>query len=122
MEKQTVAVLGASPNPARFSNKAVKALLNAGHTVVPVNPAYGEIEGLKTLPDLESLPSAPDTLTVYLTPEKIIAHIPAILALKPGRVIMNPGTESEHLTEALENAKIPYRKDCTLIMLNAGKF
>lgn len=122
MEKQIVAVLGASPKPGRFSNKAVKALMKAGHEVMPVNPAYEEIEGLRSVPALEALDAAIDTLTVYITPEKIIPHIPAILALKPRRVIMNPGTESPHLSEALDNAKIPYRKDCTLIMLNSGKF
>ena len=45
-KKERVVVLGASANPERYSNKAVKLLLKHGHDVVPVNPGQKEIEGL----------------------------------------------------------------------------
>lgn len=117
-----VAVLGASPNPARYSNKAVKRLVACGHEVVPVNPEYGEIEGLKTCSDLDTLPCQVDTVTVYVSPERVIPYIPQILAAHPKRVIMNPGAESELLEEALGNAKIECIRGCTLVMLSTGQF
>ncbi len=43
-----VAVLGASQNPERYSNKAIRMLLQHKHEVTPVNPAQSTIEGLHT--------------------------------------------------------------------------
>ena len=37
-----VAVLGASANPDRYSNKAIKMLVAAGHCVLPINTAGGD--------------------------------------------------------------------------------
>ncbi len=122
MACQRVAVLGASPKAGRFSNRAVKALAAHGHEVIPVNPAYPEVEGLSTFPDLFAVKGPVDTLSVYIAPERIVPHIPGIIALRPGRVILNPGTESPLLMEALDNAGIPCVTQCTLVMLSSGKF
>jgi hypothetical protein len=46
----------------------------------------------------------------------------AILALRPGRVILNPGTESPALEQALTTAGIPWQHACTLVMLRTGQF
>lgn len=117
-----VAVLGASPNSHRYSNQAVRLLLEYGHDVIPVNPGHDEIEGLKAVPSLKDVEQDVDTLTVYVGVSHISALIPDILELKPKRVILNPGTESSELIQALKKADIPYRQDCTLIMLDSGRF
>lgn len=122
MAKERVAVLGASPNPARYANKAVKSLVRHGHEVVPVTPSYDEVEGIGTCPDLDAVEGRVDTLTVYIAPEKIAPHLPAIIAMRPGRVILNPGAEAEILMEALDNARIPYMKACTLVLLSTNQF
>ena len=44
--KERVVILGASNKVQRYSNKAQKALAAAGHTVIPVNPAFEEITEL----------------------------------------------------------------------------
>ena len=36
-------VLGASPNPIRFSHKAVKSLVRHGHDVIPLGIREGDI-------------------------------------------------------------------------------
>ena len=46
---ETVAVLGASPKRERYSNQAIRLLRDYGHTVLPVNPAQQEIEGLRVI-------------------------------------------------------------------------
>ena len=52
----TVAVLGASANPERYSNQAVAALHAKGHTVFPVNPALRDVHGLAVYPRLTDVP------------------------------------------------------------------
>ena len=50
-----VVVLGASGKKERHSNQAVEMLIHEGYKVTPVNPAGGEIYGLKCVPDLASV-------------------------------------------------------------------
>lgn len=119
---QTVVVLGASPKPERYSNKAVKKLVKHGHRVIPVHPVVEEIEGLKVKKGLSEISESVDTLTLYIGPQNLSHLISSIIQLKPKRVIMNPGAESEELAQALEQAGIPYLKKCTLVLLDSGEF
>jgi uncharacterized protein len=121
-EQRMVAVLGASSNPERYSNRAIKALIIAGHSVLPVNPRGHDIEGIKAYPDIRSLPSGVDTLTVYLNPKAVMSMLPQIKALKPQRVILNPGTEDPALEHELRKSGIQVVKACTLVLLSTGQF
>lgn len=117
-----VAVLGASPNPDRYSNRAIRDLKSYGHEVLPINPAHNQIEGLSVYKSLDEIKEPIDTLSVYVGPSLISSLIPAILRLKPKRVVLNPGTESTELINALKQSKIPYIEGCTLVMLRTGEF
>lgn len=119
---QTVAVLGASHKPERYSNQAVRMLLEYGHNVIPVTPGRKEIEGLPVAPTLADIDRPVDTLTLYVGPERSAQLLDAIVALKPGRVILNPGTESEPLQAVLDQAGIPWQHACTLVLLRTGQF
>ena len=119
---QRVVVLGASPKPERYSNKAVKLLLEHGHSVVPVHPAAAGIEGLPVEPGLSAMQGPVDTLTVYLSPNQTSGLLDDILALNPDRVIFNPGTENPLLQAMLEKAGIRPEDACTLVLLNTGQF
>ena len=122
MAAQTVAVLGASNNPDRYSNMAVRRLRDAGHNVIPVNPALEEIEGFPVAKSLGDISNPVDTLTLYVGPQRSLPMIDAILRLAPKRVIFNPGTESAELAAALDRADIPHVEACTLVMLQTGQF
>ena len=117
-----VAVLGASRNRERYANRAVRALRQHGYGVVPINPAHDEIEGLPVVPDLAALQRQVHTLTVYVGPRHVVPLIDDIVAARPRRVILNPGTESEELERALDEHGIPYLEACTLVLLATGQF
>ena len=122
MAAQTVAVLGASNNRDRYSNMAVRRLRDAGHRVIPVNPALEEIEGLPVAKSLGEIKDPIDTLTLYVGPQRSTPMIADILRLAPKRVIFNPGTESPKLAAALDQANIPHVEACTLVLLQTGQF
>ena len=121
-ESQTVAVLGASPKPDRYSNRAIRMLTENGHRVIPVHPKIDTIENIQVVHDLRSIEESVDTLTLYVGPERLQPMIPEILELKPGRVIFNPGTESPELQQQLREAGIPFLEACTLVMLQTSQF
>ena len=122
--KEKVVVLGASDNPERYSNQAVRLLLEHGHDVIPVHPALETVEGLPVVAELADIPSGEeiDTLTVYVSPAVSSNLSTAILGLKPGRVIFNPGAESPELIEQLGANDIPVQEACTLVLLRTGQF
>lgn len=117
-----VAVLGASPNTARYSNKAIRDLVKYGHEVIPINPAHKTIEGLTCVASLADVTSPIDTLTVYVSPQHITPLNPGIVKAHPKRVVLNPGAESRELEEQLEKHSIPYMHACTLVMLQTKQF
>ncbi len=117
-----VVVLGASPKPARHANQAIRTLKEMGYQVVPVHPRYREIEGLAVTPSLGTVAGPVHTLTLYVGPQRSAALMDAIAELGPGRVILNPGTESLELERRLAQAGIPAIHGCTLVMLRTGTF
>ena len=119
---ETVVVLGASPKPERYSNKAVRLLLEHGHRVVPVHPTIAEIEGLEVKKSLDDIEDQIDTITVYLSPAISTPLASQMLTLNPKRVIFNPGTENPELRERLTEHGIEVEEACTLVLLNTGQF
>jgi len=120
--EQNVAILGASQKKERYSYKALTMLKEYNHKVFPVHPALKEIEGHKVYSSLKEIQQDIDTLTVYVSPKWIEPLIQDIIALKPGRVILNPGTESDALKTELDKAGIPWLEACTLVLLRTGQF
>lgn len=120
--KERVAVLGASENPARYSHMAFGLLQEFGHEPIPVSPKLNNLEGKKAYASLREIPGKVDTLTVYVGPELSTKLASEIVALKPGRVIFNPGSENPRLQAELAKAGIPVEEACTLVLLRTGQF
>jgi len=121
-KKERVVVLGASHKPERYSYKAIQALLNSGHEVIPVHPSLKEIQGLKVINKLEDIKDKVDTVTLYVGPDRQEQMVDGILALKPKRIIANPGAESDVMSKAADKNKIEYVEACTLVLLATGQF
>ncbi len=117
-----VAVLGASPKADRYANKAIHMLQEYEHEVIPVNPAFQEIEGLICQTDLSSIDTEVHTLTLYVNPKRGLEYLDEMIVLNPERVIMNPGTESDEIETMLKGKGIEVLRACTLVMLRTGQF
>ncbi|MGB2253469.1 MAG: CoA-binding protein [Spongiibacter marinus] len=119
---ERVVVLGASPKPERYSNKAARMLIEYGHTVVPVNPYHRSVAGIHCQPDIASVAGPVDTVTVYMRGELLAPHMDALLSLAPKRVIFNPGSEDEGLASELRARGIVCEDACTLVLLRSKQF
>jgi hypothetical protein len=114
-------VLGASPNPIRFSHKAVKSLIRHGHEVVPIGNREGDIMWQKIIvgkPNIKDI----HTITIYLNPKNQKEYYDYIFSLKPKRIIFNPGAENQELIELAMQKDIDVTIACTLIMLNNNHY
>ena len=120
--KEKVVVIGASHKPDRYSYKAIQALLNYGHEVIPVNPALKEVLGLQVVNSIADIKGSVDTVTLYVGPERLAQTADEIAALKPKRIIANPGAESEIMEKAAKKNGIDYEEACTLVLLSTGQF
>jgi len=114
-------VLGASPNPVRFSHKAVKSLLRHDQEVVAVGFREGlivEEEILTGHPPIEDV----HTVSIYIGSSRQTDYYDYIFSLKPERVIFNPGTVNPEFMGRLKQAGIEPVSECMLVMLNDGEY
>lgn len=75
LKPRSVAVIGASADPAKTAGRPVAYLVKHGFggAIYPVNPKVDRIGGLRCYPDVASLPETPDVAIVLLGAER--AHL-----------------------------------------------
>ena len=94
---KTIAIIGASADRNKYGNKAVRAFVQQGYTVYPVNPKETEIEGLPAFKSITDIPVRPNLISVYLPPPVLLKVLPAIAAKGCDEFWLNPGTESDEV-------------------------
>lgn len=120
MKKKTL-VLGASLNPARYSNLAIERLVRKNIPTEAVGLREGIVNGVtinSEMVDFEGI----DTITLYLNAKRQEAFYDYIIDLQPKRVIFNPGTENPVLYDLLRKNKINFQNACTLVMLSTNQY
>jgi predicted CoA-binding protein len=70
-QSNVIAIVGCSTKPWRDSNRALAFLLDKGYRVYPVNPNIEECEGLKSYPDVASIPEHVDLVNVFRRPDAV---------------------------------------------------
>ena len=73
---RTVAIVGASANPARASHEVWRYLRSrSDFTLYLVNPTISEVDGTPVYPSLADLPVVPDLVDVF----RRLEYLPAVL-------------------------------------------
>lgn len=120
MKKNSI-VIGASPNPERYSYRAVNQLKQHGHPVTAVGLREGNINGINietNKPIVEKV----DTITLYVGKKNQPEWYDYIFQLNPKRIIFNPGAENEDLVKLANEKNIETIEACTLVMLSVGNY
>lgn len=102
--KPRIAMVGASDNPARDSNRVWKYMAAHGYTQVPVNPVAPAVEGVPTVPDLAAAAKLGpiDIVDVFRAPDQVVPVVDAAIAVKAKAVWFQLGVVNP---EAIEKAK-----------------
>jgi predicted CoA-binding protein len=120
MENITL-VLGASINPKRYSNIAVKRFVDNKLPVAALGLRKGKILNVIIEDEMQDYKNI-DTVTLYLNPKRQEAYYDYIINLKPRRVIFNPGTENMEFVKLLQEKNIETEIACTLVLLSTNQY
>jgi predicted CoA-binding protein len=123
MKQKNTLVIGASENPERYSNKAIRLLNQHKHPVFAIGNKTGKVDGIQIVKELDkSLYPEIDTITLYLGPKNQAPYFELIKNIHPKRVLFNPGTENQELTDFLVENNIEWEQACTLVLLNTNQY
>ena len=103
---RTIAVVGASPKPGRDSGTIASFLAAKGYTVIPVNPIYQEVLGMKCYPDLASIGLPVDIVNIFRNPDEVLPIIDEAIATGAKAVWMQLGVVNAEAAKKAEQAGI----------------
>ncbi len=69
-EAETVAVVGASNDPEKYSHEVGNYLKEQGYRIIPVNPTEEEVFGERAYDTVDQIPEKIDVVEVFLPAEK----------------------------------------------------
>lgn len=121
MDPKKTLVLGASPNPSRYSYLALRRLRQYGHPVVAIGKKKSVVGDVVI--ETDPLPAEQiDTVTLYLNPQRQKEYYDYLISLKPKRLIFNPGAENDELGALAQQHGIRVQEACTLVLLSTGQY
>jgi predicted CoA-binding protein len=121
IQKKKTMVLGASPNPMRYSYLAVNRLRSKQHPVIAIGKRVGTVADVAIQTDHPYIDDV-HTITLYLNANNQKQYYDYIMSLHPKRIIFNPGAENDELVKMASKHGIQAIEACTLVMLSTGQF
>ena len=112
---KTVAIIGASNDRSKYGNKAVRAHVQQGYTVFPVNLRESQIEGLPVFKTISEVPVRPQRISVYLQPAIVQKILPDIAAKGCDELWLNPGTESDEVLAEARRLGLNVIQACSIV-------
>ena len=100
----SIAVVGLSPKENRPSNMVGRYLLEAGYTVIPVNPGHNEILGKKCYPSLADINEQVDIVDIFRRSEDVMPVVEQAIAIGAKVVWMQLGIVNPQAAARAEEA------------------
>jgi predicted CoA-binding protein len=119
---KTVAVIGASSNRQKFGNRAVRAYLREGYTVIPINPHEAAVEGIKAYRSVLDVPGPIDMASFYVPPEIGEQVIEEVAQKQIREVWLNPGADSDALIARARALSIRPIVACSIIAVGQNPY
>jgi acyl-CoA synthetase (NDP forming) len=119
---KVVAVIGASNDRRKFGNRAVRAYLRQGDTVIPINPHENEVEGLKAYKSVLDVPGTIDMASFYVPPDVGEQVMNEIAKKGITEVWLNPGAESDRLIRHAQTLHIEPIIACSIVAIGQDPY
>jgi uncharacterized protein len=117
-ETETIALIGASPNPARPSHGVMRYLLAQGYRVIPVRPLNcDEVLGVPCVASLADIGEPIDLVDVFRREEAAPRHAREAVAAGANAFWLQLGLRSPEARRIVTEAGLEYVEDaCTAIV------
>ena len=114
---QTIAVVGASPDPSRTSHRVMRYLQRAGYRCIPVNPNVKDLLGERCYPSLADLPEPVDLVDVFRRAEYCADVAREAAAIGAPALWLQLGLRSAEARDVAEEVGMEYVEDaCTAVV------
>jgi predicted CoA-binding protein len=112
---RTIAMVGASPNPAKPSHDVMRYLLDAGYNVIPVRIDGCEaVHGVPCVASLHDVDEPIDMVDVFRRPEHCPPHAREAVEVGAKSLWLQLGISSPESRRIAAEAGLPYVEDeCT---------
>ena len=119
-DARTIALVGASPKPARPSNSVMRYLVAAGYRVIPVRPHVKEVLGVPCVASLAEIDEPIDLVDVFRRAEFCPALAEEAVAAGAGALWLQLGIVSPEARAIAEAGGLEYvENECTAIVHRA---
>jgi predicted CoA-binding protein len=116
-EAHTIAIVGASPDPARTSHRVMRYLQRAGYRCIPVNPNASEVLGEQCYASLFDLHQPIDLVDVFRRAEYCADVARDAVAADAPALWLQLGLRSDEARDVADAAGMDYVEDaCTAIV------
>jgi uncharacterized protein len=119
---KVVAVIGASNDPRKFGNRAVRAFKRQGYAVIPVNPNETQVDGDKSYASVLDVPGTIDMATVYLQPEPGVQVMEQLAQKGVGEVWLNPGADDDRVVARARELGLNVIQACSIIAIGESPY
>ena len=77
LSPRSIAVVGASPKPASVAGEILRNLLKCGFSgeIYPVNPKYGDVDGIRCFPSVAALPEGIDLAILAVNRDLVLSAV-----------------------------------------------
>ncbi len=105
-EVKTIAMIGASSDPTRFSYGVLRVLHETGYDMIPVNPreAGGEIRGLHVYESLAAIERQVDMVQVFRASNAALEITKEAIAIRAKVIWMQIGVRDDEAARLAEEA------------------
>lgn len=101
---RTIAVVGASSNPARASNHVASYMKAQGYRVIPVNPNEQTVIGEPAYPSLTAVPGLIDLVDIFRRSEDVLPIVEEAIARGAKAIWMQEGVVNEAAAQLAREA------------------
>jgi predicted CoA-binding protein len=103
-DSKTIAVVGLSPKPHRPSHQVASYLMEAGYSVIPVNPGQNAILGQPCYPDLRAIPGSVDMVDIFRRTEEVLPIVEDAIGIGAQCIWMQEGIINHEAAAKAESA------------------
>jgi predicted CoA-binding protein len=115
-DAKTIAVVGASPDPNRDSNRIMEYFIKVGYDVIPVNPNYEKIFDRKCFPTVTSIGIPVDIVDVFRRSEFVDEAAKDVVSANAKVLWMQLGVINESAAQyAMDNGLKVVMNRCIMV-------